>query len=91
MAQELLHLFKSVPSFILVKMSSKKAPRLWPRSFLRYSVCYLRHFAACKSTSVHYLQGLVAPRAPDLDSYRVGRVPSPLRERAPLPTPDEKK
>ena len=54
--------FKSVRSFILAKMSSKKAPRLWPRSFLRHSERYLRHFAACKSTSMRYLRGFEAPR-----------------------------
>ena len=42
--------FKSVRSFILTNMSSKKALRLWSRSFRCHSKCYVRGFVAPRSS-----------------------------------------
>ena len=66
--------FQAVRNYILVKMSSQKAPRWCPRSFLRNSICGSLHFAACTSTSASAVyEGSRPPEAPEPYFRRVGR------------------
>ncbi len=39
--------FEPSRSFVSAKMSSKRDPLVWPRSFRRHSECYLRRITAC--------------------------------------------